>query len=133
MPVRLAVAVLVIATMTPLLLGLVGAAEDSMSSREAGSEARTLHEGMARAYYGGAGTVVTVELSIPLGQSLRVGGEGGDAYVIRVMDGAEVVDRVYMERPSVRVLGDVLDIAGNARVTIETVSEEGVYGVRLAL
>ena len=128
MPVRLAVAVLVIATMTPILMGMVGSAEDVISVSEAEAEAGRLSDGISRAYYGGEGTVVSVELSIPLGQSLEIG--GAEPYAIRILDGGKEVSKVYLERPSVPVL-EPLTVSGRTTVTVQAVSLDGTYGVRV--
>ena len=126
MPVRLAVAILIIATVTPVLMGMVGTAEDVMSSSEAEVEADRLCDGISRAYYGGEGTMVSVELSIPAGQSLELGGD--ERSVIRILDGGMEVDRVYIERPAVPVLEPVT-ITGRTVVTIQSGVSDGDYGV----
>ena len=126
MPVRLAVAILIIATVTPVLMGMVGTAEDVMSSSEAEVEADRLCDGISRAYYGGEVTMVSVELSIPAGQALEIGGD--ERYVIRILDGRMEVDRVYIERPAVPVLEPVT-ITGRTVVTIQSGVSDGDYGV----
>ena len=126
MPVRLAVAILIIATVTPVLMGMVGTAEDVMSSSEAEVEADRLCDGISRAYYGGEDTMVSVELSIPAGQSLELGGD--ERYVIRILDGGMEVDRVYIERPAVPVLEPVT-ITGGTIITIQSGVSDGDYGV----
>ena len=111
MPVRLAVAILIIATVTPVLMGMVGTAEDVMSSSEAEVEADRLCDGISRAYYGGEGTMVSVELSIPLGQALEMGGD--ERYVIRILDDGR----------------EIVTIAGRTVVTIQSGVSDGDYGV----
>lgn len=131
MPVRLAVAVLVIATMVPVVLGMVGTAEDSIGSSELEREADRLRDGAARAYYGGEGTIVSVDLRLPPGASLGVGGDGGGRYVIRLIEDGEEVGRVYIDRPAVPVLGPAAEVSGSVTVKLEAVTVDGVYGVRL--
>ncbi len=131
MPVRLAVAVLVIATMTPIVLGMVDDAEETMTSSGLESEADRLYDGISRAYYGGEGTVVTVDLSLRPGQSLAIGGDGADRYAIRLLEDGDEVGRVYMERPSVPVLGGTTVISGETSVRLRCTVTDGTYGVGL--
>ncbi len=131
MPFKLAVAMLIIATVTPIVLNAVDVAEHGMETSESMSEARTLADGVSRAYYGGTGTTVTVSLSLPAGESLAIGGEGGDAYSIRIIIDGEERERVLLQNPSVEILGGEKEISGDAVVYLRCEIDDGAYGVRV--
>lgn len=129
LPVKLAVAMLILAAMTPVVLSMADSAQDSFSEAELRTEAGKLTKGIARAYYGGEGCSVTVEVSLPAGGSLELGGDGGDAYVIRLMSNGEEVGRVYIEQPAVPVLGGETSVSGSASVRLTCVTENGECGI----
>ncbi|NLU45690.1 MAG: hypothetical protein GXX87_01940, partial [Euryarchaeota archaeon] len=86
-----------------------------------------------RVYYMGAGSACAVDVSLPAGCMMAVGGEGTDAYSIGIfLDGVEK-DRIYLERPLVRILGDGLDVHGKSRISVECVRLDGVYGVSVGI
>ena len=122
---------LIIATVTPIVLNMADVAEHGMETSESMSEARTLADGVSRAYYGGSGTTVTVSLSLPAGESLAIGGDGGDAYSIRIFIDGEERERVLLQNPSVEILGGETEISGDAVVSLRCEVSEGVYGVRV--
>lgn len=132
LPVKMAVAMVIVVTMAPLLLGMVQTAEDSMTVLTAESEAKRIADGMTRAYYGGVGTEETVLVTIPVGESVEMGGSGTDAYVIRVMDPYGNVTRLYAGTPSIPVIGDAVSITGEAAVRITCAVVDGVYGVTVS-
>lgn len=133
MPLKIAIAMLVIVTMTPLVMGMVDNAETSMSSVEAEGEAEELVEAIARAYYGGVGCEESVEVSLPDGESIEVGGDGAYRYVVRILEGEAEIGRIHLNTPSVPVLSGTLRITGDCTVTVTCVSVDGVYGVSVAV
>ncbi len=122
---------LIIATVTPIVLNMADVAEHGMETSESMSEARTLADGISRAYYGGSGTTVTVSLSLPSGESLAIGGDGGDAYSIRILIDGEERERILLQNPSVEILGGETVISGDAAVSLRCEVSEGIYGVRV--
>ncbi len=122
---------LIIATVTPIVLNMADVAEHGMETSESMSEARTLADGVSRAYYGGSGTTVTVSLSLPAGESLAIGGDEGDAFSIRIFIDGEERERVLLQNPSVEILGGETEISGDAMVSLRCEICEGVYGVRV--
>ena len=133
LPLKLAVAMLVMAAMVPLVAGMVSTAEDSLSSADAQSDAESLADAASRAYYGGEGTSVAVSVSLQSGQSILMGGDGGLEYVLRITDGGEEVSRVYITAPAVPVLGGVTEVSGDALVTFTCATVDGVYGVTVSV
>ncbi len=132
-PVKLMVCFLVIGLMTPILMDCVKTADEEIAVSGIRSEAIGLKDGITDAYYKG-GTTVFVDVSLEPGHALIVGGDGIDGYAIRLAIDGEVVDRLYLESPSVRVLGGELTIEGDAVVKAALCrGEDGSYGVKVEL
>lgn len=123
-------AILIIATLTPVVVGMAGTAREDISVSGAEEEAERLADGISRAYYGGNGAIVTVRLNLGPGESLALGGSGGDEYAIRIIMNGEEAGRVYLERPAVPVLNEA-SVSGDAFVTLTCETVDGVYGVRV--
>lgn len=132
MPVKLTVAIIVLATLTPVIFGMVDTAEESMSTSEAEAEARLLADAVSRAYYGGDGTMISVQMSLPRGEGLAVGGEGGDSYSIRLLSDGEIRKKILLERPAVPILNDEMVVTGDCILIVKCCIEDGRYGVRVS-
>lgn len=131
LPFKLAIMMAVIAIMTPIVAGVVDQAKDAMDSLGPTNEAEKLQDAAARAYYGGVGTVVTVDLALDSDESLLVGGDGADAYIIRIVSNGEIINKIPIERPTVPFLGGTEAISGIGPVKLRCVVEDGVLGIRV--
>lgn len=132
MPVKIAISMAVICAMAPMVLSLADTAEHDMETVSAESEARMLRDAIGDAWYGGYGTVVTVEVSLSPGESIEAGTEDGDGHVLRVLKDGELRGRIYLDRPAVRVLEPV-DITGDCTVSVECTVMDGEPGVRISI
>lgn len=131
MPVKLAIAMVIVVTMTPLVVGMVQTAEDSMSSLTAESEARRIANAMYSAYGGGIGTEEVVIVTLPPGESIEVGGSGGEEYFIWLVDATGAASKADVDIP--RVLCDKVTISGTATVRITCEMVDGVYGITVSV
>lgn len=131
MPIKLAVAVLVIATMTPVIVDMVDDAEDSLSIIDTESEARKIVEAVSDAFFGGYGCTVSVNVSIPTGESIVLGGSSGNEYSLRIMANGEVKKKILLERPGVPVLNDEIEISGDTVLKVISCWDGDRSGVRV--
>ena len=131
LPVKLAVCLLVIGLMTPVVMDAMEDAETETSLLNLRTEAMVLADAIGDVYYGGVGSSVSLSLSIPPGQSIEVGGDGADAYMLRLLDDGENADVVYLDRPAVPVLNDAVSLSGACDVTLRCTVQGGVYGVEI--
>ena len=129
-PVKLMVCFLVIGLMMPVLMDSVQKADDEISVSGIREDAIGLKDAVLKAYYEG-GTAVFADLSIEPGQALVVGGDGPERYIIRMAVNGEVVDKLYIDSPSVPVLNDETWLEGDVTVRIAAAEEDGAYGVRI--
>ncbi|HJH56575.1 MAG TPA: hypothetical protein IAC83_00650 [Euryarchaeota archaeon] len=124
LPVKLAVCFLVLGLMVPVVMDVVDDADSEMSVYELRKDAALLEDAIHRAY--SDGTVTSVELDIPRGQSLIVGGDGGNEYIIRLAVDGETVETSFIDSPMVAVIGGVSEISGDVVVRIDGTDADGV-------
>lgn len=124
LPVKLAVCFLVLGLMVPVVMDVVDDADSEMSVYDLRRDATLLEDAIHRAY--SDGTVTSIELDIPRGQSLIVGGDGGNEYIIRLAVDGETVETSFIDSPIVAVIGGVTEISGDVVVRIDGTDADGV-------
>lgn len=124
LPVKLAVCFLVLGLMVPVVMDVVDDADSEMSVYDLRRDAALLEDAIHRAY--SDGTVTSIKLDIPRGQSLIVGGDGGNEYIIRLAVDGETVETSFIDSPMVAVIGGVTEISGDVVVRIDGTDADGV-------
>lgn len=124
LPVKLAVCFLVLGLMVPVVMDVVDDADSEMSVYELRKDAALLEDAIHRAY--SDGTVTSIELDISRGQSLIVGGDSGNEYIIRLAVDGETVETSFIDSPMVAVIGGVTEISGDVVVRIDGTDADGV-------
>ena len=124
LPVKLAVCFLVLGLMVPVVMDVVDDADSEMSVYELRRDAALLEDAIHRAY--SDGTVTSIELDIPRGQSLIVGGDSGNEYIIRLAVDSKTVETSFIDSPMVAVIGGVTEISGDVVVQIDGTDADGV-------
>lgn len=131
LPVKLAVCLLVIGLMTPVVMDAMEDADTETSLMNLRTEAMVLADAIGDVYYGGVESSVSLSLSVPPGQSIEAGGDGAEAYTLRLLDDGENVDVVYLDRPVVPVLNDTVSLSGVCDVVLRCTVLDGLYGVEI--
>ncbi len=129
LPVKLAVCAVILGMMVPLVMDAVDTADDRLSGIELELEADRLAEAVQRTYMGGAGSVSTLDLRIPAGQWIEVGGENG--YTLRMHSEKGLLGTVYLDSPAARILGPAETISGSVLLELECVNRDEGYGVEI--
>ncbi len=124
LPVKLAVCFLVLGLMVPVVMDVVDDADSEMSVYELRRDAALLEDAIHRAY--SDGTVTSIELDISRGQSLIVGGDSGNEYIIRLAVDSKTVETSFIDSPMVAVIGGVTEISGDVVVQIDGTDADGV-------
>jgi hypothetical protein len=112
---------------------MVSSLEKDSAASAATAEAERIEDTVKRIYYSGVGSADTVRISLSGGSSLVLGGEGSDSYCITVLLDDSVAEKVYLQRPSVKFLGDPVYLTGNKTVQITCAVENGMYGVGVSI
>lgn len=126
MPIKLAVCFLILGLMVPTLMGVVEDSQQELSLTEMTKEAEKLRSAIGKAYY--EDSTVYIELSLPAGQSLIVGGEGPERYTIMIQTDDRTIETVYLERPTVGVLNGRTVITGDTTIIVSMTTIDGEYG-----
>jgi len=133
MPVWLVVTFLILAVFVPVALHMVDDLQEDSAASAAKAEAEKIENVVKKVYYSGAGSTDAVSISLSGGSCLLLGGEGSDSYCISIMRDDTVVEKLYLQRPSVKFLGDPFYVMGNRILSIECAIVDGVYGVEVSI
>lgn len=129
MPVKIAVSMAVICAMAPMIMSLMDSVDDGMETAGAELQAEIVKDALGRAWNGGLGTVVSVNVSLSGNESMEIGGD--EPHAIRVLIGGELRGRVYLDNIPVGVLGSV-SVSGDRTVTAECAVIDGMFGLRVS-
>lgn len=129
LPLKLAISFMIIGLMLPSVITMTQNTQEDSQEMVVRSVAGQLSDAMTDCYYDGLDSGRTVNLTVPSGYSLEVGGDGAQAYIIRIVHDGEVVDRIYLDSPGFPVIGDITRISGTVRVEISAVVCDGILGV----
>jgi hypothetical protein len=130
-PMRLAVAFLILSVSVPILSEMVDNIENDNSVIAASNEAEKISDAITRTYYAGVGGSCTINVDIGSDCYLSIGGKDSFAYTIGIFLGDVEKERLYLQRPTVQIFGDRLDISGQITLSVECVKVDGEYGVEV--
>lgn len=122
LPIRLAVAFLILALAVPLLIGMVDDLHDDVECSELSIQARKVSDTAKKAYYAGAGSVFTAEISMDYHCMLVIGGKDSDAYSITMTSDGKEIGRMFMERPLVKFMNEI-SVSGEQTLMFECVRD----------
>jgi hypothetical protein len=133
LPMRLAIAFLILSISIPAVYGMASDIEDKDHLMSATKEAEKVSETITKAYYAGIGGKYTIDVNVTSECHLIIGGEGTQSYTIGIFLDDIEKGRIYLERPSVYIFGEGLDVYGDATIFIECVQSNGIYGIEVSL
>ncbi len=119
LPVKLMITMVIITAFIPVLTNALDENRENMAETEMQQEIEKLKNAAAMVCYSGYGSVRTVELDLPAGCEIWIGGEGSDAYSIRSVFNGKEVAKDYFERPSLKVPDE---LCLNGRITLKLTS-----------
>lgn len=125
MPLRIMISLMVIALMVPALVAMADDMGMAADEAEGESLAEQVADASARAYLSGVGSSVALSMDIPFGRSLAIGGDGADAYTIRIYSNGELTGKFVLDSPPIRLLCPETVLEGDADLLLEAVPHEG--------
>ncbi|MCQ2078964.1 MAG: hypothetical protein MJZ38_02770 [archaeon] len=129
-PLRLGLAFTLLALCLPLLTTLAGDFQADVSGNGMHGEVERITRAADRVFYGGPGSTCVVDVTVAPGFSIVIGGDGADAYSISITrDGVET-EKIYLEHPQVRFIGDARSIDSTSSLRITCVDNPH-YGVEV--
>ena len=133
LPIWLVVTFLILAIFVPVALHMVDDLGKESNAAYGKAEAGKIENVLKRTYYCGSGSTDTVSVSLSGGTCLVIGGDGSDSYCISVMIDDTVVEKIYLQKPSVKIIGGPVYVMGNRTLAVECVIESGIYGVKVSV
>ena len=133
LPLRLAMTFLILSISVPVVAYMVEDLRDDSDISLLRNEASKISNTISQAYYSGEGGIFTVEVSVKSDCKLTIGGEGKDAYSIGLFSGDTEKDRIYLQRPSAKIVNGSLDISGDRTLQCKSVQIGGTYGVEVSI
>ena len=115
LPIKLLIISVILAVSLPIIANSLDSSIDGMDRTQMDNESQRIASAAASAYYSSEGQGRYLDLDIPEGCTLVLGGEGQDAYGIHMYHGSRELSTHWMEKPMIPFVGTV-ELEG--RVTI---------------
>lgn len=132
-PMRLAITFLILSLFVPVAFTMMNDLDERSQVSAAKYEAEKIGDSVKKMYYSGIGSTCTVDVELTNKSCLVIGGEGSDAYTIRIMIDDSEKERTYLQRPSVKLICDPIYLQGNCTLSLTCVAENGIYGVEVSV
>ena len=126
MPLKLMTVMIVLVLSVPIITGVIQTNERQMMDSVMSQEADRIENAMRAAYYSGDGSTRIIDISIPDGCEMTLGGDAADAFAITCYFRGKVLSKIFMERPAIRFT-DPVNISGNVRLEITNSVMDGQY------
>ena len=101
LPVKLVVIMVILGAMVPILMNYLDTGMSDMERNQMDGEAQRLTNAVSGVYYSSIGDSKYLEMDIPQGCTMVLGGEGQEAYAIHMYRGSEEVGKHWMEKPMI--------------------------------
>ena len=124
LPIKLLLIMAVIAAALPIVTGAIEDGHNDMLEAEMHHESVKFKNAATLAHFSGNGSSRTVDIELPAGCELLVGGIGEDAYCIRSVYNGEIISREYFEQPVLKI-NEAMNITG--KVSLKLTSVETGY------
>ena len=130
LPVKLAVVMMVITITIPILSNALENSQEDMMGAEMQQEVDRLKNTASLAHYSGNGSSRTVEIEVPAGCEISIGGEGGNAYSIRSYYKGDLISTDHFESPVLKIT-DETRMTGRMMLKLTSVETGGVSEIRV--
>ncbi len=118
-PMRLVVTAVILSLCIPVLAEMADGFREQASETEALRQISIIEDISSSLFYHGPGSSRVVEIDIPAGYELWIGGEGAYAYSVSLMYGDTPVKKVFMEHPSIPFSEETVKLSGHLTLRLE--------------
>lgn len=136
LPLRLTVVVLIVSLTTPVALAVMEEQEIETARTAMDRSASSIMNAAIATHYGGEGSFRTLELHLPPGCTLEVGGEAGsvESLSIRCYYEGRLLGTRYMESHSISLLTDTpLTLEGDPVLVLQSLQRDEQATVGLSV
>ncbi len=121
LPIKLLIISVILAVSLPIISESLDSGIGGMDRSQMDGESQRIAGAAASAYYSSEGDSRYLEIDIPEGCSIVLGGEGQDSYGIHMYRGSEEVSTHWMEKPMIPFVGvTVLEGRMTVRISADT-------------
>ncbi|MBO7205602.1 MAG: hypothetical protein J6V08_04200 [Candidatus Methanomethylophilaceae archaeon] len=119
LPIKLLIITILVTISIPMISDVMESTEDTMNTRIMEDESDKISNAVRSVYYSMNGARKVVEIDVPDGCRMILGGDGDDAYAIHMYCGGELMSQRWMEKP-ILSFDDAVELAGNCTISITT-------------
>ncbi|MFA6680250.1 MAG: hypothetical protein WCR96_07170 [Candidatus Methanomethylophilaceae archaeon] len=112
LPIKLMITMIILALSIPLIVEAMEDNEVNMMNSEMEQEVSKLKDAVSAVHYSGKGSSRTVDINVPAGCEISIGGTGTDAYSVRASFEGKQMFTAYFEKPIVMVPHEILITSG---------------------
>ena len=120
LPVKLLVVMIILALFLPIVSNAVESNEKSMMLSEMEQETGNIIDSVRATHFSGTGSGRHLDVSLPAGCEIVIGGSGTDAYSIRECYNGTEINTRYIESPAIK-FGNSVTLTGNCSLTITSI------------
>ena len=132
LPIRLMITMMIIAISVPVLSDAMENNQENMAGAEMNHESEKFMNAANLAHFSGNGCSRTVEINLPAGCEMCVGGEGSDAYSIRMVYNGKIVSTNYFESPVLKIT-DEMTFTGRITLKLTNVETGGTPRIEVTV
>ncbi len=121
LPIKLLIISVILAVSLPVIAGSLDSSISGMDRGQMDGESERIAVAAASAYYSSEGGCRYLDIDVPDGCTMVLGGDGTDSYGIHMYRGSEEVSTHWMEKPMIPFVGEtVLEGRSTIRVSADT-------------
>lgn len=132
LPVKLIITMVIITLSIPMLTSALDSNQEEMAGAEMMQEAQRFKNAACLAHFSGNGCSRTVEIDLPSGCEMHVGGEGSDAYSIRMLYNGDLIATEYFESPVLKIRDEMV-FTGHMTLMLTSDETDMVPGIEVTV
>lgn len=116
-PIKLLMISVILIVSFPIMAGALESGEKTMDVNTMENESRRIADAASSVYYSVNGATRTLEVNIPDGCKIVIGGKGDDAFAIHMYCNGKLSSEHWMEKPIIP-FSDITEISGTRTLSI---------------
>ena len=123
LPIKLMVAVILVSLSVPVIIQGLDASETGMDKVQMENESSKIANSITNVYYSLTGSERTVEIEVPQGCHIVLGGDGNDSFGIHMYRNDSPLGTYWLEKPIIGFDG-ITSISGKTTIVISIENSE---------
>ncbi len=119
LPIKLLIITIILSLSLPMIANVLESNENDVNTELMETESRRISNAATSVYYSMNGATKIVEIDVPDGCRMILGGEGNDAYAIHMYCGGEMTSEHWMDKPILSFRG-MIELNGRCTLSITT-------------